>query len=79
MSCSMAISSWAHATRSTPSPVVGIAPQDLKYKGEPTRLDIGDDNTIRESVTISRGTAKGGGITRVGSQLPHHGLRPHRP
>ena len=46
---------------------IGIAPQDLKYHGEPTETEIGDDNTIRECVTISRGTAKGGGITRVGS------------
>jgi UDP-N-acetylglucosamine acyltransferase len=46
---------------------VGVAPQDLKYKGEPTQTEIGDDNTIRECVTISRGTEKGGGITRIGS------------
>lgn len=46
---------------------LGIAPQDLKYNGEPTRLKIGDRNTIRESVTISRGTPGGGGETRVGS------------
>ena len=46
---------------------IGIAPQDLKYGGEPTLTEIGDENTIRESVTISRGTAKGGGITRLGS------------
>jgi UDP-N-acetylglucosamine acyltransferase len=46
---------------------VGVAPQDLKYKGEPTLTEIGDDNTIRECVTISRGTEKGGGITRIGS------------
>ena len=46
---------------------VGIAPQDLKYHGEPTETEIGDDNTIRECVTISRGTHKGGGITRLGS------------
>jgi UDP-N-acetylglucosamine acyltransferase len=45
---------------------LGIAPQDLKYQGEATGLEMGDDNTIRECVTISRGTAKGG-ITRVGS------------
>ena len=44
-----------------------MAPQDLKYAGEPTETEIGDDNTIRECVTISRGTAKGGGITRIGS------------
>ncbi len=47
---------------------IGIAPQDLKYAGEPTETEIGDNNTIRECVTISRGTAKGGGITRVGSR-----------
>jgi UDP-N-acetylglucosamine acyltransferase len=46
---------------------VGVAPQDLKYHGENTETILGDDNTIRESVTISRGTAKGGGVTRVGS------------
>jgi UDP-N-acetylglucosamine acyltransferase len=46
---------------------IGLAPQDLSYKGEPTRLEIGDHNTIREFVTINRGTVKGGGLTRVGS------------
>jgi UDP-N-acetylglucosamine acyltransferase len=46
---------------------LGIAPQDLKYKGEPTELVIGDKNDIREYVTISRGTTGGGGITRLGS------------
>jgi UDP-N-acetylglucosamine acyltransferase len=46
---------------------LGIAPQDLKYAGEPTRLEIGDDNSIREYVTISRGTTGGGGVTRIGS------------
>ncbi len=46
---------------------VGIAPQDLKYRDEPTRLEMGDGNTIREYVTISRGTVGGGGVTRVGS------------
>ena len=46
---------------------IGMAPQDLKYKGEPTATEIGDGNTIRECVTISRGTIGGGGITRLGS------------
>jgi UDP-N-acetylglucosamine acyltransferase len=46
---------------------LGVAPQDLKYQGEVTSLEIGDDNTIRECVTISRGTRGGGGTTRVGS------------
>jgi len=45
---------------------VGIAPQDLKYAGEPTRVEIGDGNSIREYVTISRGTSGGGGVTTVG-------------
>ncbi len=46
---------------------VGISPQDLKYKGEPTRCEIGARTVIRESVTISRGTAGGGRVTRVGN------------
>lgn len=50
-----------------PFTCVGIPPQDLKYKGEPTGVALGDDNDIRESVTISRGTAGGSGVTRVGS------------
>ena len=48
---------------------IGMAPQDVTYKGEPTRLEIGDHNEIRESVTINRGTVKGGGLTKVGSHL----------
>ena len=44
-----------------------MAPQDITYAGEPTRLEIGDHNQIREFVTINRGTVKGGGVTRVGS------------
>jgi UDP-N-acetylglucosamine acyltransferase len=50
-----------------PFSAIGVAPQDLKYGGEPTETEVGDDNTIRENVTISRGTAGGGGITRLGS------------
>src|SRR5215467_5744640 len=46
---------------------IGLGPQDLSYKGEPTRLEIGDDNVVREFVTINRGTVKGGGVTRIGS------------
>jgi UDP-N-acetylglucosamine acyltransferase len=46
---------------------VGVAPQDLKYKGEPTGARLGDDNVIRECVTISRGTTGGGGTTSIGS------------
>jgi UDP-N-acetylglucosamine acyltransferase len=46
---------------------IGMAPQDLTYAGESTRLEIGDHNEIREFVTINRGTVKGGGLTRIGS------------
>lgn len=45
---------------------IGGMPQDKKYKGEPTRLEIGDGNTIREYVTISTGTAQDVGVTRLG-------------
>jgi UDP-N-acetylglucosamine acyltransferase len=48
---------------------IGMAPQDISYRGEATRLEIGDHNEIREGVTISRGTVKGGGLTRVGSHV----------
>jgi UDP-N-acetylglucosamine acyltransferase len=46
---------------------IGDAPQDLKYKGEPTRLVIGDRNVFREFTTMNRGTVGGGGITTIGS------------
>jgi len=46
---------------------IGDDPQDMKYAGEPTCLEIGDRNTIRESCTISRGTAQDVGITRMGN------------
>ncbi|MGH7442619.1 MAG: acyl-ACP--UDP-N-acetylglucosamine O-acyltransferase, partial [bacterium] len=46
---------------------VGVSPQDLKYAGQATRLDIGDDNMLREFATFSRGTEEGGGLTRIGS------------
>jgi UDP-N-acetylglucosamine acyltransferase len=45
---------------------LGCSPQDLKYKGEPTRLTVGNGNTFRENITISRGTVGGGGETTVG-------------
>jgi UDP-N-acetylglucosamine acyltransferase len=46
---------------------IGLAPQDLKYHGEPTAVEIGDGNSIREFVTIHRGTVEGDGVTRIGS------------
>jgi UDP-N-acetylglucosamine acyltransferase len=45
---------------------IGMAPQDLKYQGEPTAVEVGDENTFREFVTVHRGTAEGGGTTRIG-------------
>lgn len=49
---------------------VGGPPQDLSYRNEPTKLIVGDDNTIREFATLNCGTVKGGGVTKVG----HHCL-----
>ena len=47
---------------------IGAPPQDKKYAGEDTAVEIGDDNTIREYVTINRGTALDAGVTRVGNE-----------
>jgi UDP-N-acetylglucosamine acyltransferase len=46
---------------------IGAAPQDKKYKGEPTKLTIGDRNVFREFCTMNRGTAQGRGLTSIGS------------
>jgi UDP-N-acetylglucosamine acyltransferase len=46
---------------------IGDAPQDKKYKGEPTRLEVGDRNVFREYVTVNRGTVTGRTVTRVGN------------
>ena len=50
-----------------PQTVIGVAPQDISYKGEDTIVEIGDNNTIRECVTINRGTLKQDGVTKVGN------------
>src|SRR6266540_1037290 len=50
-----------------PHAVIDEIPQDLKYRGEPTALVIGDKNTFRESVTINLGTVQGGGVTTIGN------------
>src|SRR5687767_623649 len=47
---------------------IGAPPQDKKYAGEDTAVEIGDDNTIREYVTMNRGTALDAGVTRVGNE-----------
>jgi UDP-N-acetylglucosamine acyltransferase len=46
---------------------IGNDPQDLKYRGEDTKLEIGDNNKIREYVTINPGTQGGGGLTKIGN------------
>jgi UDP-N-acetylglucosamine acyltransferase len=46
---------------------IGAPPQDKKYAGEPTAVEIGDDNTLREYVTVNRGTALDAGVTRIGN------------
>ena len=53
-------------TQIYPMASIGLAPQDLKYKGERTRLTIGRRNIFREFVTINRGTMGGGGHTTIG-------------
>ncbi len=50
-----------------PHAVIGEIPQDLKYKGEPTALSVGDRNTFREYATVNIGTVGGGGVTRIGN------------
>jgi UDP-N-acetylglucosamine acyltransferase len=52
-----------------PYSTVGVAPQDLKYHGEPSRTIVGDRNKVREFVTIHRGTEAGGMLTQVGSDV----------
>ena len=50
-----------------PFSTIGESPQDMKYEGENTKLEIGDRNTIRESCTINKGTAQDVGVTRLGN------------
>jgi UDP-N-acetylglucosamine acyltransferase len=68
---SVVVDGWTEIgdeTRIFPMASIGLAPQDLKYKGERTRLVVGKRNTFREFVTINRGTVGGGGETRIGDQ-----------
>jgi len=50
-----------------PFSAVGMEPQDLKYHGEPSRVEIGDNNTFRENVTVNAGTEGGGMLTSIGN------------
>ena len=54
-------------TKIFPFASIGTIPQDLKFKGEKTKLEIGKNNTIREYVTINPGTNGGGGVTKIGN------------
>jgi UDP-N-acetylglucosamine acyltransferase len=54
-------------TKIFPFAVIGLPPQDLKHRGEDTRLEIGADNVIREQATMHPGTVGGGGLTRIGN------------
>lgn len=68
---SVVIDGWTEIGDDTvmfPMGSIGLAPQDLKYKGERTRLTIGSGNTFREFVTINRGTQGGGGHTVIGDR-----------
>ncbi|MBX3295057.1 MAG: acyl-ACP--UDP-N-acetylglucosamine O-acyltransferase [Acidobacteria bacterium] len=60
--------SIGRGTHIFPFASIGLAPQDLKYGGEETATEIGEENQIREFVTIHRGTAGGGGVTRIGDR-----------
>ncbi len=60
------LTSIGQETHVFPFASIGLAPQDLKYAGEETAVEIGRRNQIREFVTVHRGTAGGGGITRIG-------------
>lgn len=62
------ITTIGERNRIYPNASIGCDPQDKKYAGEPTRLEIGDDNVIREHVTISTGTIQDHGLTKVGSR-----------
>lgn len=72
--CSLGAHSVIHSgvrlgprNRVFPHSVLGGAPQDLKYAGQATGLEIGEGNAFREFTTVNRGTVEGGGLTRVGS------------
>ena len=68
---SVVIDGWTEVGDDThiyPMASIGLAPQDLKYIGERTRLSIGRGNTFREFVTVNRGTMGGGGHTTIGDQ-----------
>jgi UDP-N-acetylglucosamine acyltransferase len=60
---------FGRGNRIFPHACIGQIPQDLKWRGERTRIEIGDRNQFREFITVHRGTEGGGGVTRIGSQV----------
>jgi UDP-N-acetylglucosamine acyltransferase len=65
--CVMGVATIGEHNLISPFAVIGGDPQDLSYRGTPTRVEVGDHNVIRESVTINRGSEKEEGVTKVGS------------
>ncbi len=65
--CILGIATLGEHNVLSPFAVIGGDPQDLSYRGAPTRVEIGDHNLIREGVTINRATEKEDGVTRIGS------------
>ncbi len=61
--------SMGEGNRVYPHAVLGTEPQDIKYRNEPTRLEFGNHNLIREFVTVHRGTPQGTGVTRICSNV----------
>lgn len=66
--CVAGVTTIGPRTKVWPFASLGHQPQDLKFRGERTALEIGADNMIREHVTMNPGTEQGGGVTRVGSK-----------
>ncbi|MDR3634905.1 MAG: acyl-ACP--UDP-N-acetylglucosamine O-acyltransferase [Isosphaeraceae bacterium] len=65
--CVLGVTTIGEHNLISPFAVLGGDPQDVSYKGAPTRVEVGDHNVIREGVTINRGTEKEDGLTRLGS------------
>lgn len=63
----MGVASLGEGNVVSPFCSIGGDPQDHSYKGSPTRVEIGDHNVFRESVTVNRGTEKEDGLTKIGS------------
>ena len=65
--CIQGVTTLGEETSVHPFAVIGGEPQDVSFRGSPTRVEIGDNNVFREGVTIHRGSEKEQGVTRIGS------------